>query len=188
MFAAGTFPMGDYGRYFGSLAVLSTDPATLEQQLIDLLQSDGAPGASPLPTPAPGQDYPMTEQVIMAASGLLGSGVTPELKSALFRVLADQPGVTAVRDGTDPVGRPAIELRWHDADDAWLQHVWFDAQTEQPMAWETANVLPAGEDPPTYILSIVERAGVVDSTRSTDLVSSFFPVTNDEPQNPATGG
>jgi hypothetical protein len=189
VFAAGSFPTGIECRsYFCDLAGLSTDPATLEQQLIDLIGSDGVPGASPLPTPAPGQEYSLTEQLVMAASGLQGPDVSPELKAALFQVLADQPEVAVVRDGTDPVGRPAIELWWHDANNAWLQRVWFDAQTEQPMASEIANVLPAGEDPPTYMFSIVERSGVVDSTSSTDLLTPFFPSTSDAPSNPATGG
>ena len=185
MLAAGEFGTGEYRSNFGSIAGLSTDPATLEQQLIDLLQSDGKPGASPfMPTPAPGGEYPLGERMIMAANGLLESSVSPELKAALFQVLADQPGVTVVREGTDPVGRPAIELRWNDVNNAWMQRVWFDAQTQQPTAWGQANVLPAGESPPTYILTIVQRAGIVDSTSSTDLVTPFFPSTNQPPPVP----
>ena len=63
-----------------------------------------------------------------------------------------------------------------------VKHVWFDARTEQPMAWADANDAP--DDSRTGQIWIVERAGIVDSTSSTDLVTSFVPPTNEAPPIP----
>jgi hypothetical protein len=181
VYAAGEFPTDEIRDYLGDLSDLSSDPAVLEQQLSDRLEAGGASGAAPLPTPAPGKDYPLEERMVAVLAGLIGSAdVLPGLKAACFRVLADQPGITIVRNGTDPVGRPAIELWWQN-EHAFPQitRVWFDAQTEQAMAWENANDLP--DDSRTYFISIIERAGIVDSTSSTDLLTAFFPSTNDAP-------
>ncbi len=181
VYAAGEFPIDEIRDYLGDLSDLSTDPAVLEQQLADRLEAGGTPGAPALPTPAPGKDYPLKERMGTVIAGLIGSAdVLPELKAACFRVLADQPGITIVRNGTDPVGRPAIELWWHNEHTfPQITRVWFDARTEQAMAWENANDLP--DDSRTYFISIVERAGIVDSTSSTDLLTAFFPSTIDAP-------
>lgn len=181
VYAAGEFPVDEIRGYLGDLSDLSIDPAVLERQLADRLEAGGDPGAAALPTPAPGEEYPLEERMLTVIPGLIGSAdVLPELKAACFRVLADQPGITIVRNGTDPVGRPAIELWWRN-EHAFPQitRVWFDVQTEQAMAWENANDLPG--DSRTYFISIVERAGIVESTNSTDLLTAFFPSTNDPP-------
>jgi hypothetical protein len=186
VFAAGEFPTNQYVSEVLA-ANLSTDPATLEQQLTDLIDSGVAPGW-PSPTPTAG---PIADALLGTITELLGATVSPsprvlpETKAALFRVLAGQPGVTVVPDGFDPVGRPAVELSWRfDSSEGFpfVKHVWFDARTEQPMAWADANDAP--DDSRTGQIWIVERAGIVDSTSSTDLVTSFVPPTNEAPPTP----
>lgn len=186
VFAAGEFPINQYVSEVLA-ADLSTDPATLEQQLTDLIESGVAPGW-PSPTPTTG---PIADELLGTITELLGASVSPsprvlpETKAALFRVLAGQPGVTVVPDGVDPVGRPAVEVWWRfDSSEGFpfVKHMWFDARTEQPMAWSDANDAP--DDSRTGQIWIVERAGVVDSTSSTDLVTSFVPPTKEAPPIP----
>ena len=186
-FAAGAFPINQYVSEVID-ADLSTDPATLEQQLTDLIASGVTP-TWPSPTPTTG---PMADELLSTITELLGASISPsprvvpETKAALFRVLAGQPGVTVVPDGTDPVGRPAVELWWRfDSSEGFpfVKHVWFDARTEQMMAWADQNDLP--DDSRTGQIWIVERAGVADSTSSTDLVTPFIPATNEAPPLPS---
>ncbi len=186
VFAAGGFPINQYVSEVLD-ANLSTDPASLEQQLIDLIGSGVAPGW-PSPTPTTG---PVADELKGTITELLGASVSPsprvvpETKAALFRVLAGQPGVTVVPDGFDPVGRPAVELWWRFVSSEgfpFVKHVWFNARTEQPMAWADANDAP--DDSRTGQIWIVERAGIVDSTSSTDLVTSFVPPTKEAPPIP----
>lgn len=104
----------------GDLSAFPTDPEALEAFLLDRSAPDGA---SPRPdvTPAPG--VPLEEGLVWnSVRDYLGStqylNATPALRAAMLRVLATVPMVTVDARQTDPIGRPAIALRFraYDAD------------------------------------------------------------------------
>lgn len=172
--SSGVYAADRFPNDTGELSQLSTDATTLEQQLID---RTGPNGASPEPyqefTPGPGQDGHLTAGIVRAAGELLAApNASPELKAALFRVLANQHGMNFVQAGVDPLGRPAIEL-WIQTEDQIHRH-WFDPQSEQPMASEDATLNGTPID-----RTIVERSGLVNSTDSVHPANPFFPPANE---------
>jgi hypothetical protein len=170
-----TFGAGEFPTDTGDLSYLSLDAATLDQQLRDRTAPDGA---SPEPyaefTPGPGQEGHVTAGLVRAIGELLWDpNATPELKAALFQVLAGLQGMHVVQQTNDLVGRPANEL-WIETEEQ-MHHWWFDPQTEQLLA--SGDLYADG----TSWLWIVERSGVTDSTTSTDLSRSFVPKTDAVP-------
>jgi hypothetical protein len=104
----------------GDLSAFPTEPGALQAFLLDRSAPEGA---SPRPeiTPAPGVSL---EDGLLwnAIRDYLGStqylNTTPALRAAMLRVLATVPMVQVDAGETDPIGRPAIALRFraYDAD------------------------------------------------------------------------
>ncbi|MGH2718173.1 MAG: hypothetical protein ACRDJU_06315 [Actinomycetota bacterium] len=96
-------------------AALPTDPTALRAQLLSIAKQ-AAPGAG---TDAAGKVVPSAIQPALSdddyvydeASDLLWSPlVQPALRSALYQVLAQTPGVSVNPNATDPSGRAAIAM------------------------------------------------------------------------------
>lgn len=101
-------------------AALPTDPAALRTQLLSIARQQAA--AASAGTAASGKAAPVTpalsddDYVYEEANTLLWSPlVQPALRSALYQVLAQTPGVSINPDATDPSGRPAIAMTRTDA-------------------------------------------------------------------------
>jgi len=151
----------------GPVAYLSTDAATLEQQMVDRMSVGGV---SPEPfaqfTPGPGQPDHTTAGMIRSIGELLDDrNTSPTLRAALFRVTAGLAGVETTTNTVDPVGRPAIELTVTTEDI--LHHWWFDPTSQQLLARSDG---PASTADP---IEIVEVAGIVSSAESMDTSPSF---------------
>jgi hypothetical protein len=167
---ADSYGPGEFPNDTGDLSGLSTDPSVLARQMID---RTGPNGASPEPynefTPGPGQDGHLTAGLVRSIGELLRDpNASPELRAALFTVLAEQPGMAVVENTTDPAGRPATEL-WIETENE-IHHLWFDANSHQLMATEDTDLQGT-----SYGRTIVEASGIVGSDHSTDLSDPFFP-------------
>jgi hypothetical protein len=67
-------------------------------------------------TPEPATDVTNANMVFEQATGLLWEPtLSPQLRSALYKVLADTPGVTVQTGTKDGSGRPATEISRYDA-------------------------------------------------------------------------
>ncbi len=143
------------------LSGLSTDPATLLQQMLD---RSGENGASPEPevTLSPGLS-PETSRMWRSITELIEQGnATPSLRAALFEIASGLDGVQVDQDAVDPVGRPAIAVSLqlgegycsYDADT-----MWFDPQTHVLLASDG----DLGCSPEV----IVVAGGIVDSRSDT---------------------
>jgi len=95
---SGVFDLGRPGVSLTELQQLPTDPSALRARLVELRRR-GDPAAA---TDAPKDVDPWLFQ---AAGSLLGAPVSPEVRSAALRLLADLPGVTNAGQVTDPLGR-----------------------------------------------------------------------------------
>ena len=98
--------------WFGALP---TDPAALRGQLLSMAKQQAAAASAGLA--ASGKAAPVApalsddDYVYEEANTLLWSPlVQPTLRSALYRVLAQTPGVSVNPNATDPSGRPAIAM------------------------------------------------------------------------------
>jgi hypothetical protein len=173
-----TFGPGQIPRDAGSLASLSTDAATLEQQMVARISPQGAsPEPSEEFSPGPGQPDHVTAGMVRSIGDLLGEwNVSPALSAALFRVTAGMAGVEITRNTVDPVGRPAIELSV--TTEAQLKRWWFDPQTQQVLARQS------GDGSSHVQLEIVQAAGIVDSTTATNGQVEFIPAPEHPLQNP----
>jgi hypothetical protein len=98
------------------LAAMPTLPAALRAVLITQWDSENKPAAHPARTKAPHPvPIPFTvsdnDRVFQQASNLLWNPlVSPALRAALYKVLADVPGVTVNRHAHDSTGKPAVEI------------------------------------------------------------------------------
>jgi hypothetical protein len=139
---------------------LSTDPATLLNQLLDR-SAEG--GASPMPevTLSPGVS-PETSRIWRSIQNMLEQGAAiPALRAALFDVAAGLDGVREEPGATDPVGRPAVALSLSIAqyDGGCADTMWFDPDT---------HVLLASDgDLGCSPSMIVVAGGIVGSTSDT---------------------
>jgi hypothetical protein len=106
-----------YSPTAAQFAAMPTEPAALRAALITQWDSEVGPAPHPAvkkgrPTPVP---IPITvsdnDKVFQQASNLLWYPlVSPDLRAALYKVLAAVPGVTVNRAGRDSIGRPAVEI------------------------------------------------------------------------------
>jgi hypothetical protein len=154
----GDYGPGEFSSDSGPVAYLSTDPSTLEQQLRARVQPDGA-------SPEPYGDWggPIEWGLIRSIGELLNApDVTPAQKAALMEVAANLDGVQVDPSAQDPTGRPAIELTT-DTEGS-TNHWWFDPESHQLLA------MTGG----AFGDVVVQAAGVVGSTDSTDLDRSFI--------------
>jgi hypothetical protein len=122
-FGTGQYPIDD------DLSGLSTDPATLQQQML----ARTAPGGnSPEPAFSPGPE--LTPGV--TAGGLLDAILNvvqepngqPDVKAAAFQVAMGIPGVQVRTGGTDGAGRPATVLEF-GLDGGAVTDYYFDPDT-----------------------------------------------------------
>jgi hypothetical protein len=152
---------------------LSTDPATLLQQLLDRSSENGA---SPEPdvTIAPGIS-PVTSRMWRSVQNMLEQGTaTPALRAAIFEVTAGLDGVQERAGVTDPVGRPAISLSVPLAQyqGGCTDTMWFDPDTHV--------LLASNGDLGCSPSLIIVAGGIVDSTSDTvALGDGFVPAPED---------
>lgn len=133
----GTFGSGEF-PVESDVSSLSTDPATLLDQLRARSESGGA---SPQPDVTPGahDQTPETGKLWRAVKRLLEyPNATPELRAALIQVAHEIPGVRPVSGITDPVGRPAdgVELTIEGATD----RITYNPTNLQPLGIESTPV------------------------------------------------
>ena len=148
-----TYGPGKFYSDTGPVADLSTDPDVLMQQLRDRTQPDGA-------SPEPYADWggPIEWGLIRSLGELLEApDVTPEQKAAMM-VVAAELSTSVDMHAHDPLGRPAILLTLDSEHET--HQWWFDPESHQP--------LDIGG-------FVVQEAGVLTSTTSTDLNRSFVP-------------
>ena len=101
---------------------MPTDPAALRRLLIaqydEQFNQSAAAITSLRKRHIPGGDQDGESdagKVFQQASGMLWNPlVGPQLRAALFRVLATTPGVTVDSQAKDSLGRPAVEISWTD--------------------------------------------------------------------------
>jgi hypothetical protein len=96
------FDLGRPGISLGDLAQLPADPAALRARLAELHRR-GDPAATDAPKD-------LDPWLFQAASSLLNAPVSPEVRSAALRLLADLPGVTNAGSATDPLGRTGVAI------------------------------------------------------------------------------
>jgi hypothetical protein len=193
-------PPADMGFPFESdLSGLSTDPATLLQQLLDRSSENGA---SPEPdvTIAPGVS-PETSRLWRSIQNMLEQGAaTAPLRAALFEVASGLDGITVDDNAVDPLGRPATTLSAPLADyycsggPGGTDIMWFDPQTHL--------LLASNGDLGCSPSMLVVAGGIVDATSDTVAPGDGFmpaPVSDvpqpapsttspgTEPSSPASG-
>lgn len=153
----GVFGPGEFGYPLTDLSILSTDAATLERQLRDRSEPDGA-SPQPVTTPDPGDD-PMGGEVWRAFRDLIQMpNATPDLRAALLQVAAGLDGSEVREDAVDPAGRPATLLR--SSSRGLRYDVYFDPSTLQVMSFVTIDIPEAG--PSRYQIWIA--SGITSST------------------------
>lgn len=151
-FGPGAFPTDD------NMTGLSTDPATLKEQLLERTAPGGTspePPVSPGPEIAPG----VTEGGLLYAidSLLQDPNGSPDLKAAVFEVAR---GLDSVKQssGTDPAGRPATVLDFAFNTPQFPQHYFFDPSTHLLMAISSSDAVYQ-----LYDQGIVDSAEAVPS-------------------------
>jgi hypothetical protein len=106
----------NYSPTAAQFAAMPTDPAALRTALIAQWNAQNKPGPNPrhLPTePIPFHD---NDRVFQQATFLLWNPlVGPELRAALYQVLATVPGVTVNSSARDATGRRAVKISRTDA-------------------------------------------------------------------------
>ncbi|MGH3375428.1 MAG: CU044_5270 family protein [Actinoallomurus sp.] len=80
--------------------------------------------------------------LLTVAGGFLLDPSSPELRSAVFRVLADEPGVRSLGTARDPLGRPAIVLagRTTQNKNVYDNELLLDPKTYVPLGVQTVLV------------------------------------------------
>jgi hypothetical protein len=83
-----------------------------------------------------------TSNLLRLSGGFLVSPSSPELRSAVFRVLADIPGVRNLGTARDPLGRPAIVLAGRSTQNAnvYDEELLLDPATYVPLDTQTVLV------------------------------------------------
>jgi hypothetical protein len=95
------------------LNALPTAETALREALFSQYEQANDPGAAvPAYQPTPADD----DEVVLQAEALLWEpDLSPAVRSALYQVFADTPGVTVNTHATDTAGRPATEFSRMDA-------------------------------------------------------------------------
>src|SRR2546423_11184554 len=161
------------------LSNLSTNPDDLRAQLSARTSAGGA-SPNPIPTSSPGRSETDTS-MLRTLQDLFNADeqfTTPAVRTAMFDVASGVDGVETMTGATDPVGRPAIGLRWEIfyQDTPSFVEWYFDPSSKQLMAetWmQDGKVLEA---------RVVTEAGMADSTDAPPTSSNdFFPTAQREP-------
>jgi hypothetical protein len=148
-----TYGPGKFYSDTGPVADLSTDPDVLLDQLRQRTQPDGA-------SPEPYADWggPIEWGLIRSLGELLEApDVTPKQKAAMM-VVAAELSTSVDLHSHDPQGRPAILLALDSEHET--HQWWFDPESHQPLDLDGF---------------VIQAAGVVSGTSSTDLNRSFVP-------------
>jgi hypothetical protein len=155
------------------LSNLSSDPDTLRSQLTDRAMPGGA-SPNPIATTAPGRSQEDTSLLRTFQDLFDGSEqfTPPAVRAAMFSVAQGVTGVETLTGVSDPVERPAVELRWIVQYEGPPSYVawYFDPDTKQLMAetWTQEGKL--------FEARIVTRAGITDSTQQAPSGDElFFP-------------
>jgi hypothetical protein len=150
-----------FGFPFDSdLSGLSSDPATLLQQMLDRSSSTGA-SPEPEVTLSPGLS-PETSRMWRSIQELIEQGnATAPVRAALFDVASVLDGVQVQQDTVDPLGRPAIavSVQLGDYYCGGTDTMWFDPQTHLLLASDG----DLGCSPSVLVVA----GGIVDSTSQT---------------------
>jgi len=100
-------------------AAMPLDPAGLRKTLIAYYnaQVDGQtpenlPGVEPESSPTPDNDIVFSQ----AMNFLWNPSTPPQLRAALFKVLAEMPAIQVDASAHDMLGRPAVKLTWTASD------------------------------------------------------------------------
>jgi hypothetical protein len=178
----GRAPDATYGpgeMPWGDLSGLSSDPDTLYDQLLQRSMPGGA-SPNPIPTSSPGRSTQESAilRTIADLFNLDEQYTSPSVRAAMFEVSRGLDGVQTLSDVADPVGRPAVALRWvisYEGPPVYINW-FFDPSTEQLMA-ETAT-----QNGQVIEARIVAEAGIADSTDVTPGAShDFFRVAERRP-------
>jgi hypothetical protein len=142
----GTFGPGKFPEGLGApdfVSKLSTNPDRLARQLRRISIAAGFSSA-------------VSEGVWGSAGDALleTPDAAPDLRAAMFQVVASLHGVTAIGDTQDPAGRDAVALQF--VYDHILQRMYFDRENHQLMAWTSSY---RGNSPAWAVLD----SGVVGS-------------------------
>lgn len=165
-YGAGQMPLED-------LSNLPTDPNELYDRLMQRSMPGGA-SPNPIPTSSPGRSEQDTA-LLRTLQDLFDEGeqyTPPAVRAAMFDVASKLDGVQTVGDETDPVGRPAIGLKWEISYQGppSLVEWFFDPSSKQLMAetWSQDGKVIEGR--------VVTEAGIADSTQAApNSENEFFP-------------
>jgi hypothetical protein len=172
-------------------AALPTDPVALRAKLLSIAEQQMPPSA--------GEGLSDDDYVYQEADLLLWSPlVSPTLRSALYKVLADTSGFTITTGVTDPSGRPAIEMTRHytgiaETDTTYedpttgvvLAQVWTSGGTSAGTA--TTPSIPSAAQAAAQAKASAEEGGPVSHPSETETITAIYqPVTsvNTVPPNP----
>jgi len=151
---AGT-PAKDFSPTAAEFADMPLDPAALRQSLIAYYDAQaaadapkwpkGSPAARVTPRPTPVNDIVFSQ----AMSFLWNPSTPPQLRAALFKVLAGMPGVQVDASARDMLGRAAVRISW-TASDTTVYTVYENPANgtvlEQTYKWPAAMDLAPGYD------------------------------------------
>lgn len=144
---------------YEDLGQLPTDPTSLRAQLVEDVEAEG---------------LPVNVGVFLRIAELLARGdAGPDLRSSLYEVVAQLPGVELAGEVIDPVGRPGVgvAMSYRQAGTPLRALMIFDEQTTELLAQERILVERApwvDADPGTLLSSIAylesARTSVLDDT------------------------
>jgi hypothetical protein len=114
---SGTGPVTKhYSPTAAQFAAMPTDPTALRAALIAQWDAQNKPGPNPSPLPTEPIAFNDNDRVFQQATFLLWNPlVGPDLRSALYKVLATVPGVEVDSSARDGDGRRAVEISRTDA-------------------------------------------------------------------------
>jgi hypothetical protein len=119
----GLYGDGDFPIWLRHVPSLSKDPALLAAQLREDPWDWGS-------GPEPERLWDVTGLLLFETPY-----ATPELRAAVFEVASDIEGVSVTTGDVDPVGRPAVSLRFSDPTEGATWTMYFDPGTHQAIAW-----------------------------------------------------
>jgi hypothetical protein len=148
-------PDKNFSPTAAEFAAMPLDPSALRQSLIAYYDAQaaaqapkwpkGSPAARVTPRPTPADDIVFSQ----AMSFLWNPSTPPQLRAALFRVLAGMPGVRVDASARDMLGRPAVKISW-TASDTTVYTVYENPANgtvlEQTYQWPASMDLAPGYD------------------------------------------